>query len=682
MKAAIPAALNSPRRSHSPLMFSGSNGEIPRTFSLGKSLAPAKGEPVLTLRAKLRRGASRLLAPLEQLCMVDQINGIHYRAANPQPWNSQGSFLHRALRDINISYHVSDADRARFPRTGPLVVVANHPFGAAEGMILADLLGQVRPDTLMMCNYLLGQIPELHENCIMVDPFGGSGATVVNTGPMRQAIRHVRSGGSLGVFPAGEVANLDLSKREITDSPWSTTVARVIQMSHAQVVPVFFSGNNSRLFQMLGLVHPRLRTAMLARELLNKRGCKVELRVGSVIPYRRLAPFADPVELMAYLRQRTFVLRHRQAIDEPVSQRKMVFFGRPGVQPGGDGASVLPSKASSNKSHIVSVGGETIVPPVPVELLERDMAALSKKHLLIDTDDYAVFAAERLHLPNIVREIGRLREISYRATGEGTGRSIDLDRFDDWYLHLFIWHKSRKTVVGAYRLGLCDQIVKRHGIKGLYTSTLFKYKRPMVQRVGDAVELGRSFIRAEYQRNYQPLLLLWKGIGRLISAHPQCKVLWGPVSISGDYNSVSRQLMVQFLQAQHMDADLAPLARPRNPFRVTGVHGFGRDIVRQQVKESDDISELVSEIEPDGKGIPVLLRQYLKLGARFFSINVDADFNDAVDALMIVDLTQTAPRLLERYLGKEAARQFLSLHGSARPAMAIEDDSRVPVEVG
>jgi putative hemolysin len=255
-----------------------------------------------------------------------------------------------------------------------------------------------------------------------------------------------------------------------------------------------------------------------------------------------------------------------------------------------------------------------------------------------------------------VREIGRLRELTYRATGEGTGKSIDLDAFDQWYQHLFVWDVATQQVVGAYRLGPTDQILGQRGPGGLYTTTLFNFKRELLSRLNPALELGRAFVRSEFQKNYAPLLLLWKGIAQFVCRNPRYKTLFGPVSISNDYQQASRQLMVEFLRSHHLATGLTEMARARNPFRRHGSCGDSRRL------DAADLDEVIAEIEPDRKGVPVLLRQYLKLGAQFISFNVDAAFGHSVDALMLVDLTRTDPRILSRYMGRAEAARFFDVH--------------------
>ncbi len=279
---------------------------------------------------------------------------------------------------------------------------------------------------------------------------------------------------------------------------------------------------------------------------------------------------------------------------------------------------------------------------------------------LVEADEYEVYCAAADQLPMTIREIGRLREITFRATGEGTGKAVDLDEFDSDYLHLFVWQKEKQELVGAYRLGRTDHLLEKFGPAGFYTRTLFNFDAKLLQRIGTGLEMGRSFIRAEYQRGYAPLLLLWRGIGTYCVQNPQYKTLFGPVSISNDYQSVSKQLMVKFLQANHRPPDAKMLVRPRNPFRTSRISGF--DESPGLLNNQEGIAELISELEPDGKGMPVLLRQYLKLGAEYLAFNVDRSFNNAVDGLIVVDLTQTEPRVLSRYMGKEGYARFMAYH--------------------
>jgi putative hemolysin len=572
---------------------------------------------------------------VRRVLAVDRIDEVHARAAARS--GDADAFLRAALDGLDITFSVEARDVSRIPKTGSLVVVANHPMGGPEGMILPLLLRGVRKDVKVLANHLLGRIEELRELFLLVDPFETDRSSARNVAPLRAALRHLQAGGCLIVFPAGEVASLSLRARRVTDRPWSETVARLTRLTRCGVMPVFVDGRNSALFHTLGLIHPRLRTAMLCRELLNKRGRCVRVGVGSPIPFARLSQFDSDEDLTAYLRQRTFMLRHR--------------------------ATGAPRSTSSSP-----LDPQPVIAPLDPALLAREIDALPQGQAMIESDDLVVYHARAAQIPAVLRELGRLREIAFRAISEGTGRSCDLDSFDEYYVQLFIWNRAARQIVGAYRLGRTDEILPSRGPRGLYTSTLFDYDPRVLARIAPALELGRSFVRGEYQRSYQPLLLLWRGIGQYIVRHPRYRHVFGPVSISDAYGSMSKQLMVQFLRASHLATELARFVTPRNPVRASprdDVCALLGDRDGARDRDIDGVSDLVSDLESDRKGIPVLLRQYLKLGARLLAFNVDRSFGNCVDALLVADLTRTDGRMLDRYMGRAGREQFLAHHAGA-----------------
>ena len=553
-------------------------------------------------------------------------------------------FVELALKELNIGISVETRSLERIPKAGGVVIVANHPFGGIEAVVLMKLLQEIRPDAKFMANFMLERIQELDDCFIYVDPFGSAKSTSRNTQPLRECVDWLRKGGLLCVFPSGTVSHLHPRRREVTDRDWSPTVSRVIRMGRATVVPVFFHGRNSNLFQAAGMLHPLLRTALIPNELYNKRGKTISLNVGNSIPQGKLQGFNSDEEMIDYLRLRTYILGnkdpHSNAIATPLP--------------------VAPRRTSKK-------GLEPLIAPISTELLKRDIATLSTSQILLESGEMQVFFARSRQIPNVLQEIGRLREKTFRAVHEGTGRSIDLDRFDRYYTHLFIWNRGTAEVVGAYRLGRTDRILKRFGKNGLYTSTLFAYRASLLEQIGPALEVGRSFVRCEYQKSYTPLLLLWKGIGHFVVRNPRCKVLFGPVSINNQYDSLSRQLIATFLRANNYLPELAKLIRARNPMRPLPLMGMDLKTTSRVVKDLSDVSELLQEIESTQKSIPILLKQYLKLGAKLIGFNVDPSFGDVLDGLIFVDMSETDYKLLERYLGKEGAPEFLRFHGKEVP---------------
>ena len=312
-------------------------------------------------------------------------------------------------------------------------------------------------------------------------------------------------------------------------------------------------------------------------------------------------------------------------------------------------------------SRAPAAGAAAVIDEVPRATLQAEIDALPPDKRLIDHGRFHVYCAGAAQIPWALREIGRLRELTFRAVGEGTGRSSDIDLFDAFYLHLFVWDAHAAAIVGAYRLGLVDEILARHGKRGLYTHSLFKYRTRMLDSLSPAIELGRSFVRAEYQRSFAPLLLLWAGIGRFIERSPQYAVLFGPVSISARYAPASRRLIVEYVSAYRADTRLAREVRPRRPFR-DGPRTAPPGAAMSAPASLDELSRRVAEIEHDGKGVPVLLRQYLQLGGRLLGFNLDRDFADTLDGLIMVDLREVEEAVLARYMGKRGAAAFRAYH--------------------
>ena len=585
---------------------------------------PAKS-PLGSKFANLAGGA------IEQLLALNKLEKI-YASACHEP--DKLSFLGKVLEEFRVGCRVDSGDLARIPAEGPTVVVANHPFGGIEGIVLAHQLLKIRPDVKIMANHLLSRIPELRDVFIFVDPFEGKDSIRANLKPLKEAIRWVQGGGLLAVFPAGEVAHLDLKSRSVIDPEWSRVVARIVAKTEASVVPAYFDGSNGHLFQVMGLVHPRLRTAMLPRELLNKADKRIDLKLGGPISPKQLAEFEDTEALTAYLRWRTYSLG-------PVS-RKMV------------------KGAKADRS----LRKPTLQKPAKAldrEAVAADVAGLDPKRTLVKSGNYRVIHASKEMIPALIHEIGRLREITFREVGEGTGKALDLDEFDEYYTHLVLWNDAKEELVGAYRLGRSDEIVKAHGPSGLYTSTLFRYKPAWFQHLGSSLELGRSFIRKEYQRSYSSLLLLWKGIGAFIVQNPQYRYIFGPVSVSNNYQPLSRLLMVDYVSINH-SSDLSWLVKPRKPARLKFRKGMNYRAFVENMPGPEGLSEVISDIEGQDMGVPVLLRHYLSLSAKAAGWNVDPDFGQALDCLMLVDLMDTDPRTMNHYLGREGYRAFLDFH--------------------
>lgn len=556
----------------------------------------------------------------------------------------------RFLEAFESGYLVSDEELARIPTEGPLVVVANHPFGGLDAMILDDLVTRVRPDVRFIANSILATVPAIKDRFFPVDPFGGPAAARRNAGSIRKAMDWLKNGGALGVFPAGEVSSARWGRWTPTDIAWNPIVARMIKQSGATALPVFFEGSNSAFFHALGLVHPALRTIRLGRELLRARQRRVRVAVGTPLPVQQLDRFATPEDLISFLRIRTFVLRSRLEREEPLVDDRV----RASVRS-------VPTKA---RSHPVRMEPVSTVPAHPTHRLASEILALPPDQVIVKRGDQRVVWAEADQIPQGLDEIARLREISFRAAGEGTGRAFDRDEFDDWYLHLIHWNEATNEIVGSYRLGQTDRILETRGIDGLYTRTLFHFDSALLTELGPSLEMGRSFIRPEYQRRAEPLMLLWKGIGRFVAKYPRYRHLFGPVSISADYHATSTRLLTSFLAAGQRISGLHELVRPRRPFDAVEPRDWDPSTIASMTS-LDDVDELVKEIERGERAVPVLVRQYLKLGGVFLGFNVDPEFSDVVDGLVLVDLLRMNRRLLRFYFAEDGAKRFVEHHPEA-----------------
>ena len=561
-----------------------------------------------------------------------------YRRAQRSP---EGFRLEALLSEMRVGLRVDAADQARIPATGPVVVVANHPYGMLDGAILAVLLTRIRPDVKVLTNQLLGDVPELQQHCIFVDPFQTDRSLESNRKAMREALAWLRQGGMLAIFPAGEVSHWQMPVAQIADPEWNDTAVRLVRRSGASALPVFFCGHNSVGFQLLGMIHPKLRTAFLLQEFLQHEGKTIEVRVGSEISSEAVTAIRDDREAMEYLRWRTYLLARRAKPEAPWS--------------------------TALRSKLTFQIQEPVAPAISPQLLAEEVANLPADRCLAESGDLAVYLGTAREIPQLLQEVGRLREVTFRKAGEGTGNARDLDAFDDYYWHVVLWHKTKRELVGAYRAGNTAEILASHGISGLYTSTLFRYDEKILQKLGPALELGRSFVRPEYQRQYAPLLLLWKGIARLIGMRPEIPVLFGAVSISNDYSKASREMIYRFFEARMQEDDLAGMIEPRRPFRPARLRPWDCRGMCPALRDLDELSQPITDVEADGKGLPILLRQYAKIGGRLLGFNVDRKFSNVLDGLVVVDLRQTDPAVLERYMGRDGAAKFRNLHlASAR----------------
>lgn len=532
-------------------------------------------------------------------------------------------FVAAILQRLQITVEYDAAELRRVPAAGAFIAVANHPSGMLDGLVLLHVLGQARPELRTVANELLAPLlPQLQQQFVLVKPDAEDGPR--NVPGLRRLLQFLHNDVPLLLFPAGEVAHRHAPFGPVEESAWHPTAGRLVRAARLPVLPVWVSGQNSQSFNWLGLVHPLLRTARLPAELLNKRGQTVHVRIGQAVGPQELHQL-PPDAQMPYLRARVHALA-----PAPLSRTAALL------------APLQP---------VAQAPAEVVAETRP-ELIEADLAALRPARRLVQSRQWEVYVAKKKEIPHVLREIGRLRELTFRREGEGTLQAIDLDQHDDYYRHLFVYDRAGRKLVAAYRIGPGRAILRQHGRRGFYLNSLFRLQKGLKPLLRQSLELGRSFVREEYQRQPLPLALLWKGIAAYLSQHPEYRYLIGPVSISNRFTPASKGAMVDFIRRHSFDAELAAYVRPRKQFRYRPLDAAERPGVLQTGVDSiDALGRLIASIEPRGLGIPTLLRQYVRLNARFIGFNVDPAFSNSLDGFIVLDaseLPDRAHRLLER----------------------------------
>ena len=576
--------------------------------------------------------------PIESFFGLSQLDETYERLHAMK----EGNFFERAVKVVPANFEIDEEDFNKIPKTGPLVVVSNHPLGCLDGIVLGAVLLRVRSDAKVILNSMLSGMDEINECSITVNPFGGKQAAAQNVSAMKQIIRILSNGGCVGTFPSGTVSYVHLKDQCIADPEWNTNLANIARRTNAAMLPVFFEARNSWLFYLAGIIHPRLRTALLIREMFIKRK-PIRMRVGSVVPPRKVAEFKTDKELTAWLRINSYILGGKSTKGTRASE------------------SYKTSLKKKMEKFLPKKEMQELILPVSPEKMEKEIAALPKECIMIAGEKISVYCAEAWQIKWTLLEISRLREKTFRAVGEGTGKSFDSDEYDQYYLHMFMWDAENRCVAGAYRIGRTDKIINAMGVQGLYVSTLFKIRPELLEKMSPALEMGRSFIALEYQKKRSTLAILWRGIGEFLYRHPHYKTLYGPVSISTEYNNISKDLIVQFLSKKRSSDELSKYVKAKNPPKIR-MKNIDRETLLSATSTVEHISALVSEIEFDNKGIPTLLKHYLKLDGELLAFNVDKDFGDCIDGLIMVDMLKTDPKLLKSYMGGYQAEEYLRYH--------------------
>lgn len=545
-----------------------------------------------------------IVSLLSKVARIDEVNEVYDRICNAPGLSLIDELF--ALLEVELEFDHAQLDH--IPKDGNFVIVANHPFGALDGLALIKVIAEKRPDFKMMANFLLQNVEPIKDYFLSVNPFDGNKGLYSNIGGLKAALQHLEEGKPLGIFPAGEVSTFQGDLRTIADKKWSNSAIKIVKNAKVPVVPVYFDGANSRIFHLLGLIHPNLRTLALPSEMLKKKGKTLRLRIGKPIPAKDMDMFTTVDQLGRYLRAKTYALGSSFEVKRDYFRNFR-----------------FPTKA------------DEIIPPVPNEAIINEIEKIESFRTLT-YDHFECYVVGSSRIPNVLKEIGRLREVTFREVGEGTNKSIDLDEYDLYYDHLILWDKEAKRIAGAYRIGSGPQIMSHYGSKGFYISSLFRMGNQMKPILSQSVELGRSFVVKDYQRHRLSLFLLWKGILFYLLANQNLRYIIGPVSISNQYQDVSKELIIEFIRRNYFDHELAQHVSPRNAFKPKVKNVDTEALLEASKDDIKKMDRIISDIEPSSFTMPVLLKKYLQQNARILAFNSDPKFNNALDGLMLLDL--------------------------------------------
>ncbi|WP_313581580.1 lysophospholipid acyltransferase family protein [Chishuiella sp.] len=584
---------------------------------------------------------------LKKAFSIDQLNDLYNRGKHL----SCEGFLDYLIDDLGVDYEIHEEDLKRIPKEGPFIIISNHPLGALDGIIMMHFMSKIRPDFKVMGNFLLQKIKPLDPMIIPVNPFETRKDAYSSISGMRDTLKLLRSGGCLGIFPAGEVSYRD-DEKKIIDRNWQEAAMKLIKKAKVPVVPMFFRAKNSNTFYRVAKIHPDFQTAMLPAEMMRKRTRAIQIRIGKPILQKQQDEHESIQDYSDFLRKKTYMLssyyNKKRGIAEVFKNPSNLELKIPNLQ----------SLSSSKKV-------KQIVPETSLDLILGDIERLHKEEdaLLFTNNNYECFFARAEKIPNILREIGRLREVTFRLIGEGTNDEIDLDRFDGHYHHLFLWDKDANKIVGAYRMAIGSEVYEKYGINGFYVNELFNFDPEIHPFFKKCIEMGRAFVVTEYQQKPMPLFLLWRGIVHVTLRNPHQKFIIGGVSISNQFSDFSKSLMIEFMKSHYFDSTVAQYVRAKNEFKVSLREEDKEFIFDESEADLNKFDKLIDELEPNMLRLPVLIKKYIKQNAKVIAFNVDPKFNDAIDGLMYIrvsDIPESTVRPVIEDIQAELDRKIQS----------------------
>ena len=544
------------------------------------------------------------LSVLKRLFHEDEVN--HFLDNNKDCAGFE--FIDRVLDHFNFTYQVGQVDRRNIPASGRVLIIANHPLGALDGLALLRLVGEIRPDVKIVGNDLLMGFDGLKSLVLPVDNMGGKTARQ----QLKAIMNCLHNEEAVIIFPAGEVSRL--SPSGVKDQHWNHNYLKLAQKTNSPLLPVHIGGRNSMLFYTSSFLYRPLSTMQLANEMFRQRNRKIPMQVSQAIPIQELArlPLNDK-------EKSKLVKRHLYRI------------------------------AKGKKSLLKTE--KTVEHPQNRQLIRNELK--QSEHLGSTKDNKQIYLFDYDAIPITMKEIGRLREIAFRKVGEGTGESSDLDKFDHYYRHLILWDEEELEIVGAYRIGEVARYMKEDNKNPIYSAELFRYSCDMEPYFEQGIELGRSFIQPKYWGK-RSLDYLWYGIGAYLERHPEIRYLFGPVSLSDSYPQIAKDFIVSFYKLYFFDAE--HLARSFTPYQINPEHAEIIATLFSGNSYEEDFKQLKEQLSHFGASVPTLFKQYSEIcekgGVRFLDFGVDAEFGYCVDGLVLVDLNTLKETKRKRYLGE------------------------------
>lgn len=548
------------------------------------------------------RSASFLVQCLRYLCREKEFRNF----ADAYPGIKGIDFLERVLEHFGFGYSIRSFERERIPAARRVVIVANHPLGSLDGIALLKLVLEIRPDVKIVANDLLMAITPLHPLLLPVNNMSG--------GTDKEKIlciqKYLENEGAVVFFPAGEVSRI--RPNGVRDTHWHSGFLRIALRTQSPILPIYVKGKNSTLFYSVSTLSKPLSTLLLVREMFKQAEKTIAFRVGEMISHETYAANQLPNAIKVKLFKKHL---YRIATDRKV---------------------IWPTQSP-------------IAHPESRKHLKHD---IEQCRLIGETQDQkSIYLVEQAENTSIMRELGRLRELSFRTIGEGAGVRRDIDRFDRYYKHLVLWDADQLEIVGAYRIGVVSEIIADFGVEGLYTHSLFRFTPPFIKRIKHGLELGRSFVQPKYWGK-RSLDYLWFGLGAFLRENPQFQYLFGPVSISNSMPATAKDLMVYLYKLYF--GETTPEASSRNPYLLTAS-------VQQQLQAKfcgtdyqKDFKLLKSMLSNMNTNVPTLYKQYCDLcepgGVKFQDFNVDTNFSDCIDGLILVETNKIKRKKRERYI--------------------------------